>query len=335
MKVNRAGFTLTLFICLLAVAACAPRLQGLGPAATTGFIEPRIEADAFVTRDNLWLGLSRWEAEGPHAVLIAAHGMNDYGNAFAASGAWWAERGITTYAYDQRGHGRSPERGIWPGNDLLTQDFADFTEAVRRDHPGLPVFVLGHSMGGAVVITTLAEGRAQVEGAILVAPAVWGWSTIPFPLDFALWATAHTVPMLTVTGESLNRWPTDNIDDLRAMAIDPNMIFETRFDALYGVVSLMDRAYDEASEVPPPVLLLYGEQDQIIPRKPVDDVIERMCPDRRVAIYADGYHLLLRDLEAEIVWNDIAAFIEDTAAALPSSAEGRGRELHPCPNPGR
>jgi len=335
MKVNRAGFTLTLFICLLAVAACAPRLQGLGPAATTGFIEPRIEMDAFVTRDNLRLGLSRWEAEDPHAILIAAHGMNDYGNAFVASGAWWAERGISTYAYDQRGHGRSPQRGIWPGNDLVTQDFADFIEVVRRDHPGLPVFVLGHSMGGAVVITTLAEGRAQVEGVILVAPAVWGWSTIPFPLDFALWLTAHTVPMLTVTGESLNRWPTDNIDVLRAMASDTNMIFETRFDALYGVVSLMDQAYIDADKVSPPVLLLYGEQDQIIPPKPVSDVIERMCPDRRVAIYADGYHLLLRDLEAEIVRNDIAVFIDDPAAPLPSAAEGRGRELHPCPNPGR
>ena len=84
MKANRAGFNLTLLISLLAVAACAPRLQGLGPAAKTGFIEPRIEVDAFVTRDDLRLGLSRWEAEDPHAILIAAHGMNDYGNAFAA-----------------------------------------------------------------------------------------------------------------------------------------------------------------------------------------------------------------------------------------------------------
>jgi len=323
----RLGLILTLF----AVGACAPRLQDLGPAARTGFVEPHIEAEAFITRDGLRLGLSHWDAGEPRAILIALHGMNDYGNAFAGPGTWWAERGITTYAFDQRGHGRSPQRGIWPGNDHMIEDLADFVRAVRAAYPGTPIYVLGHSMGGAVVMTTLAEGRADVDGAVLVAPAVWGWSTIPFPLDLALWTTAHTVPMLTVTGESLNRWPTDNIDALRAMAVDPNMLFDTRFDALYGVVSLMDRAYKEAEDVPPPVLLLYGEQDQIIPPKPVNDVIARMCPDRRVGIYENGYHLLLRDLEAEIVWEDIAAFIGDPTGPLPSGAEARANAEHGCP----
>jgi len=316
---------------LLAVGACAPRLQEWGPAAGTGFIEPHLEDDAFVTRDGLRLGLSHWDAEDPRAILIALHGMNDYGNAFAGPGAWWAERGITTYAFDQRGHGRSPQRGIWPGNDRMIDDLADFVSVVHAQYPGTPVYALGHSMGGAVVMTTLAEGRADVDGAILVAPAVWGWSTIPFPLDATLWVVAHTVPALTATGESLNRWPTDNIDALRAMAADPNMLFDTRFDALYGVVSLMDRAYKDAGDVPPPVLLLYGEQDQIIPPRPVNDVIARMCPARRVAIYENGYHLLLRDLEAEIVWADIAAFIADPGGPLPSGAEARADAEHGCP----
>jgi len=321
---------LTLIFCLFSVAACAPRLQELGPAAATGFVAPHIDEDAFVTRDGLRLGLSHWDADDPHAIIVALHGMNDYGNAFAASGAWWAEHGITTYAFDQRGFGRSPQRGIWPGNERMINDLADFVDAVRAAHPGLPVYALGHSMGGAVVMATLAEGRTQVDGAILVAPAVWGWSTIPFPLDFALWTSAHTVPMLTVTGESLNRWPTDNMEVLRAMAHDQNMLFDTRFDALYGIVSLMDRAYKDAARVPPPVLLLYGEKDQIIPPKPINDVIARMCPARRVAIYENGYHLLLRDLDAETVWADIASFIADPDGPLPSGAEARAAETHRC-----
>ena len=316
----------------LLLGACMPRLQSLGPAAQTGFVEPRIDTNTFVTRDGLHLGLSKWEADDPRAILIALHGMNDYGNAFALPGPWWAERGLTTYAFDQRGHGRSPERGVWPGVDLLTQDLADFIDVVRRTYPDLPIYALGHSMGGAVVMTTLAEGRAEVDGSILVAPAVWGWSTIPFPLDLTLWIAAHTVPTLTVTGESLERWPTDNIEVLRAMGRDSNMIFETRFDAIYGVVSLMDRAYDEAGNIPAPVLLLYGEQDQIIPSRPIEDVIERMCPTRRVAIYPNGYHLLLRDLEAEIVWRDVLSFVLDQVAMLPSSAENRAFAPHPCPD---
>ncbi len=328
----REGRVLSLVLTLAALGACAPRLQDPGPAAYTGFAEPRIEADAFITRDAMRLGLSQWQADEPRAVLIALHGMNDYGNAFALPGPWWAARGITTYAFDQRGHGRSPQRGIWPGSEVMVQDLGDFIAAVRRTHPEVPAFVLGHSMGGAVVLSALSEGRAEVDGAILVAPAVWGWSTIPFPLNLMLWASAHTVPMLTVTGESLDRWPTDNIELLRQMGSDPHMIFETRFDALYGVVSLMDRAYEGSPDMPPPVLLLYGEQDQIIPPRPVGDVIARMCPHRRVAIYPDGYHLLLRDLQAEVVWRDIVTFIEDPRAPLPSSGETRAHEAHSCAN---
>ncbi len=316
---------------MLFVAACAPRLQIAGPAARTGFVEPRIDQSAFVTRDGLRLGLSRWEAEEPRVILIALHGMNDYANAFALPGPWWAERGITTYAYDQRGYGRSPQRGIWPGSDVLVQDLADFIAAAERRHPGTPIYVLGHSMGGAVVMSTLAEGRASVDGVILVAPAVWGWSTLQFPLDAMLWITAHTVPGLTATGEGLNRWPTDNMDVLRAMGRDELMLRDTRFDALYGVVSLMDRAYLQAAQVPGPVLLLYGENDQIIPPRPVEDIILAMCPGRRVAIYPEGYHLLLRDLEAEIVWRDVLTFVDDPSAALPSSAENTAFATHPCP----
>lgn len=315
----------------LTLGACAPRLQTLGPAANTGFVEPRILADAFVPRDDVRLGLSRWEAENPRAILIALHGMNDYGNAFAMPGPWWAERGITTYAFDQRGHGRSPQRGIWPGTELMVQDLADFAAAARALHPELPIFVLGHSMGGAVVMSALAEGRVAVDGAILVAPAVWGWAAIPFPLDAMLWVTAHLTPGVTVTGESLDRWPTDNMEVLREMSQDENLLFETRFDALYGVVSLMDAAYRNAAQVPSPVLVLYGANDQIIPAGPVREVIERMCPHRRVAIYPDGYHLLLRDLEAETVWQDILTFIENVAAPLPSSSETGGQALHTCP----
>lgn len=317
-------------LCVLALGACAPRVQTLGPAAATGFIQPYLTEDAFYPRDGQRLGLEHWQATAPRAVIIALHGMNDYAHAFEMPATWWAERGITTYAIDQRGHGRSPQRGIWPGTDLMQNDLEDLVHAARAEHPDLPIYLLGHSMGGGVVMSTLAERHLEVDGAILAAPAVWGWSTLQFPLNTILWVSAHTMPGMIVTGESLNRWPTDNIDVLREMAHDENMIFETRIDAVYGVVSLMDRAYRGAGQVPPPVLLLYGEHDEIIPPRPVADVVEAMCPSRRVAIYENGWHLILRDLEAETVWEDIRVFVEDPAVALPSGAELRGSEQHPC-----
>ena len=113
--------------------------------------------DRYVTRDGLRLGLMHWDAQNPFAVIVALHGMSDYSNAFAMPAPFWAEHGITTYAYDQRSFGRSPQPGIWPGNNVMRRDLSDFVDVVKARHPGLPVYVLGESMGGAVVMSAFAS----------------------------------------------------------------------------------------------------------------------------------------------------------------------------------
>ena len=100
---------------ILSLAACAPLVQSVGRPDLT-FRGPRLEQAAFVSFDGARLGLQHWEPEGdPWAVIVGLHGMNDYANAFHLAAPWWAEHGIATYAYDQRGFGRSPGRGIWGG----------------------------------------------------------------------------------------------------------------------------------------------------------------------------------------------------------------------------
>src|SRR5262249_20861526 len=147
----------------------------------------------YITRDGERLGLMHWDAATPKAVIVGLHGMSDYSNAFAMPGPWWAAHGITTYAYDQRGFGRSLEPGIWPGSDLMRRDLEDFVDVVRARHPGLPVFVLGESMGGAVAMAAFASStRPKADGIILVAPAVWGRKSMPFSYRLASWLMAHT-----------------------------------------------------------------------------------------------------------------------------------------------
>ena len=142
--------------------SCAPVLApfGLENAA------PAIEADAFVTRDGLRLPLRHWDAEHPRSVIVALHGMSDYSEAFDPPGPWWAAHGIETYAYDQRGFGRTPNAGVWAGADVMRQDLDDFVDAARAKYPGIPVYALGESMGGSVVLTALASERPpRVAGA--------------------------------------------------------------------------------------------------------------------------------------------------------------------------
>lgn len=296
-------------ILVAATAACAPRVQTLGPPD----YEPALGDDYLQTRDGKRLPLRAWRPDGaPSVVIIALHGFNDYSNAFQSSAAWWRERGVMTYAFDQRGFGDTDQRGIWSGEAAMISDLRSMISAVRERQPDIPLYLLGHSMGGAVVMATLAadsEARGAVDGTILVAPAVWGWSTLNPFYKVGLWLSAHIVPGRNVSGRGLEITPSDNIEMLRALGRDPLVIKDTRIDAVYGLVNLMDRAYLDAPRLDGPVLLLYGARDEIIPGKPVDAVRRRLNGLSRSIVYENGYHMLLRDLQSETVWRDILDWI--------------------------
>ncbi len=268
-------------------------------------------ADRYVTRDGIKLGLAHWDAEQPSAVIVALHGMNDYFNAFAMPAPYWKEQGISTYAYDQRGFGHSPNRGIWGGADIMRRDLGDFVDVMRNRHPGVPVYVLGDSMGGAVAMSAFASDTPpRADGLILVAPAVWSRRTMPFFYGLALWTTAHTFRWWSFSGSGLKITPSDNIEMLRALGRDPLVIKGTRTDTIYGLVSLMDEAYETPPRLSkPPIFFLYGNRDQIIPNGPTRNVLSGLGANVTAKAYPTGYHMLLRDLDGKTRWTDIAGWI--------------------------
>src|SRR5262249_22021377 len=99
---------------------------------------------------------------------------------------------------------------------------------------------------------------------------------------------------------------------------DPLMLHETKIGAIYGLVSLMDNGYHGAEKVRVPALVLYGKKDQLIPPAPVRDVAQHIPSDKRFLIYAKGYHMLERDLQAENVFRDIEAWIASHDGTLSS-----------------
>ncbi len=290
------------------LAACAPTLAMRGAASEP----PALAGGYFQTRDGLHLPLRHYDAADPKAVIVALHGMSDYSEFFDMPGPWLAGQGITTYAYDQRGFGRAPDPGLWAGADAMRQDLRDAVDAARARHPGVPVYALGESMGGAVVLSSLATADPpRVDGAILVAPAVWSRSDMPLSYRIALWLAAHTVPWLNVSGEGLKIIPSDNYDMLRKLGRDPVYQHKARADQVYGLVNLMDDARHAPEHLgnPPPLLFLYGAKDQVIPARPTEAVTAALGSRAEVHRYGNGYHMLLRDLDRQLVWTDLAAWI--------------------------
>lgn len=320
-----AGLRLGALLALLTtLAACAPAVQGPQPVPA-GFAGARLEADALIAEDGARLPLSVWAPPGePRAVIVALHGMNDSRSTWWMAGPWWAEQDVITYAYDQRGFGGAPERGVWAGEDLLVEDLRTAVRLARARHPGVPLAVVGESLGSSVIIAAMAsDNPPDADRVVLTAPAVWGWSAQPVPNRVALWVAARLLGETAVEPpEFVTReiYASDNLLELYRMGRDPAMTLTTRFDAVYGLVDIMESGYRGLAHVRPPVAYLYGGRDQLIAMAPTQRALRTLPPGARTAFYPGGHHLLTRDHGAEAVMADVLSFILDPADPWPSGA---------------
>ncbi len=353
------------------LAACAPKLAPPGPGPTeprlelAGLTDERAAA-AVVADDGLVLPLRAWlprdpspdagapegrqsaQADGvagresaagldaaqPRAVVLALHGFNDHSNAFAEAAPALTARGIAVYAYDQRGFGAGANPGLWAGGERMAADARQALRLLARRHPGVPLYLLGESMGGAIALLAAREDAPHapseslpgtLRGVILAAPAVWSSELQPWYQRWGLWLAVRLVPGLRPSGRGTDIQASDNIEALRALGRDPLVIKYSRLDTVQGLVRTMGRALEAAPAVERPVLLLYGEKDELIPRRPVERLWDALpeTPASRLLVYPEGWHLLLRDLQAPVVYDDIAAWIANPALPPPSLPAGR------------
>jgi len=313
------------FILFLSLSACSnPKIQTqLNPS----MYHTRLTPGSVVMSDGYVLPMKTWSStDDPTAVVLAMHGFNDYNNAFDATAHTFADNLITTYAIDQRGFGATKQHGIWAGYTTLQSDLIATVNLLCEKHSGLPLFLLGESMGGAVILSAVQQlEQTCIQGVILLAPAVWGWQTMPWWQTVPLRLLAHTLPGLEVTGEGMEIHPSDNAKMLRALGRDPLIIKATRIDTLYGLTDLMEAAMVNSGALRMPALILYGEHDEIIPPTPFCEMLNNL-PDRatshwRLVLYANGYHMLSRDLQGEVVIQDMVTWIHNQRSWLPSAQE--------------
>ena len=308
---NPAGYGLVVLVSIILLAGCAkPYVHPTNDENT----RPQLTNSYALMEDGYRLPVSRWQATGQtHAIVLALHGMNDYSFAFDNLGNYLAERGITVIAYDQRGFGKTSGKGLWHGSEQLSADLVTMTKLIKQRNGEVPLYLVGESMGGAVVLMTLASNELDIAGATLLAPAIWSREFMPFYQRAALWLAANTMPSRLLTGDGLDIEPSDNVEMLKALSKDELVIKATRVDVLYGVSNLMDTAMLASSEIHGNILLMYGKHDEIIPAEPTCQLLERLADNNPINLdanlYEQGYHMLTRDMQAEVVLEDIAEWI--------------------------
>jgi pimeloyl-ACP methyl ester carboxylesterase len=156
---------------------------------------------------------------------------------------------------------------------------------------------------------------------------------MPWYQRLGIWAGARLAPGLTISSIGFDISPSDNPAVRDETTNDPMMIRGTRFDHLDALTDLMEAGQRAAPQIRQRALLLYGLRDVMMPRRPMIALFERWPADRgdnyRFALYPDGHHMLMRDRQRNVVWDDVLSWILRPEAALPSGFERQRAQLLP------
>ena len=253
-----------------------------------------------------------WLPDGePRAAIVLSHGASEHGGRYAWTGERLVERGFALYAADHRGHGRSAgPRAYVDRMANVVEDLDAVVELARARHPGQPLFLLGHSMGGAVALSYAIEHQDKLDGLVLSAPLAALEAADPFT-RLAGRALSNIAPRVGVYAI-----------DASGVSRDPAVVRDYEEDPLNHHCKLPARSVQELTdavarfpkrlpELTLPLLTMHGTADSMTLPAGSELVIEHAGSTDKSIIRYDGlYHELLNEPERQRVLDDIVAWVE-------------------------
>ncbi len=267
----------------------------------------------FAARDGLTLYQQCWLPDGPSpATVVVVHGINEHSGRYARLAGDLTSRGYAVYALDLRGHGRSDgERLMIRSFDQYLDDVEVFLAWVAQQQPGKPLFLLGHSMGGAIVTLLAIVRPPQVRGLIVSSPALSIGGQV-FPILRRLAALLSAVwPRLRVVGighRFISRDPAV-VDEFRH---DP-LVYHGRLPVRTGAEVLRAASLIQAQmeAVRLPLLILHGTGDFMTDPNGSRQLYRRATsPDKTLRLYPGLYHELFSEPERDQAVADLLAWLD-------------------------
>jgi len=265
----------------------------------------------FTGKGGVRIHMRSWIPEGaPRAVIVICHGVNSHGGQHAWTAEQFLERGFAVFAVDLRGRGKSE------GERFYVEDVADYVADLRglisiakERHPGLRVFLLGHSAGGVVSCTYALDHQDEIDGLICESFAF----QVPAPgfVLAAIKGLSHVAPKLGVLTLKMKDFTRDP-QILAALEADPLTMNESQPAAtVAALVRADERLQASFSQITLPVLILHGTADKATVCHGSEYFHEHAgSADKTLKLYEGHYHDLLADLGREDVMADISRWIE-------------------------
>jgi acylglycerol lipase len=254
----------------------------------------------------------------PRAVLINLHGLGDHSGLYPNLATYIPQSNLALYAFDMRGNGRSPgQRAYLRGWHEYREDLHAFLAKVREWQPKIPLFLLGNSLGGLVVLEYALNHPKGLTGVIAAAPPL-GRLGVP--------------PVLMTLGRVLSRvLPRFSLRvgmDLTGLARDPAVMEAVLADPLFHrrgtarlsteVTAAIDRVQSQAGAFGVPLLLLHGSADRMVPPDGSREFFSKLrFPGSEFKEYPEAYHGLFADIDADRVLQDLLRWMDARLGEIP------------------
>ncbi|KAL4630684.1 monoglyceride lipase-like isoform X1 [Arapaima gigas] len=288
--------------------------------------EGPISCNHFTNTDGQQLSCRYWEPEGPpRALLFVAHGMGEHCGRYSPLANTLTPHGLLVFAHDHVGHGRSRgERMAVRDFQVFVRDSLQHVDLVRERFPRLPLFLLGHSMGGAICILCACERPQEFAGVVLISPMVQlnPESATPFKV-FVAKLLNHLLPSLTL-GSVESKWISRDKKEVELYDTD-ELNHHGGLSVAFGMqlMGAAQRIEREMSAVSWPFLLLHGDADKLCDIRGSRMMLERApSTDKHMKVYDGAYHALHRDLPETVdsVQRDISEWIVQRIPEQPPSS---------------
>ncbi|GAA3965103.1 lysophospholipase [Gordonia caeni] len=243
-------------------------------------------------------------------VVALVHGLGEHAGRYGHVVARLTDAGYVVVASDHAGHGRSG------GKRLGVNDFGDFVADLHRvirsvEHDGLPLFVIGHSMGGAIALTYALDHPDDLTGLVLSGPAVVPGDDLPPIMVAAAPVLGRLVPWLPATAlpaSAVSRDPAV----VAAYEADP-LVWHGKIPAGLGgaLIGAMSAFSDRLPSLRVPTLSLHGGRDALANADGTRLIGERGGGEVTVKIYPELYHEIFNEPERDEVLDDVMAWLAD------------------------
>jgi alpha-beta hydrolase superfamily lysophospholipase len=267
------------------------------------------------TAEGAALWLRHWAPEDhTRAAVVLVHGLGEHSGRYEHVALRLTDAGFALAAFDLRGHGRSSGRRGDTRIEKAKDDAELVMAAARARHPGLPLFLYGHSLGALVVLALLVSREPSVDGAIVSAP----------PLLNALRKQRLKVLLARALGGLLPWLAMPSGIDVRAISRDPAVLAAYLDDPLVHDRATLGLARDAlvatamveaATTAPCPLLLLHGGADRIAFPEGSRDLARRLGGDVTLREYGLLFHEPHNEPEKDAVLGDVLAWVNDRIRA--------------------